>query len=175
MKAKMMFTLLTMLMLSGCASMIAGSHRDINIKSTPPNATVSIQERESKQIVHQGQTPLIIPLSTRGGYFKSKQYDVTISKEGYITKNLNINSFLSGWYAGNLILWPVAVIGGLIIDPLTGAMWSLTPKDVNVGLETPEQFEERKVKEQKQKEKELERAKIERENKPTVFGQPVEK
>jgi len=150
MKVKMMLILLAMVMLSGCASIVAGSHRDINIKSTPPDATVSIQERESKQIVHKGQTPLIVPLSTRGGYFKSKQYDVTISKDGYDTKTVNIDSFLSGWYAGNLILWPVAVLGGLLVDPLTGAMWSLTPKNIDAVLETPEQVNERRILEQKE-------------------------
>jgi len=159
MKAKMMLILLAMVMLSGCASIVAGSHRDISIKSTPPDAAVSIQERESKQIVHKGQTPLIVPLSTRGGYFKSKQYDVTLSKDGYATKAININSFLSGWYAGNIILWPVAVIGGLIIDPLTGAMWSLTPKDINVILETPEQFESHQQKEQQETDLKKEREK----------------
>jgi hypothetical protein len=150
--------LLAIVMLSGCASIVAGSHRDINIKSTPPDAAVSIQERESKQVVHKGQTPFIVPLSTRGGYFKSKQYDVTISKDGYVNKTINIDSFLSGWYAGNLILWPFAVIGGLIIDPLTGAMWSLTPKDINAILETAEQPKERQIMEKKESETEEERA-----------------
>jgi uncharacterized protein YceK len=150
MKVKMMLILLAMVMLSGCASIVAGSHRDISIKSTPPDAAVSIQERESKQIVHKGQTPLIVPLSTKGGYFKSKRYDVTISKDGYDTKTVNINSFLSGWYAGNIILWPVAVIGGLVIDPLTGAMWSLGPKDINVILESPGQYKSPQIEEQQE-------------------------
>jgi len=56
-------------------------------------------------------------------------------------------------------------------------MWSLTPKNIDAVLETPEQFEERKLKQQKErekeKEKELEKVKWEKENKPTVFGQPV--
>jgi hypothetical protein len=155
---KLLMLLLAIVMLSGCASIVAGSHRDINIKSTPPDAAVSIQERESKQVVHKGQTPFIVPLSTRGGYFKSKQYDVTISKDGYVNKTINIDSFLSGWYAGNLILWPFAVIGGLIIDPLTGAMWSLTPKDINAILETAEQPKERQIMEKKESETEEERA-----------------
>jgi uncharacterized protein YceK len=175
MKVKMMLILLAMVTLSGCASIVAGGHRDINIKSTPTDATVSIQDIESKEIVHKGQTPLIVPLSTRGGYFKSRQYDVSISKDGYPTKTIHINSFLSGWYAGNIMLWPMAVIGGLIVDPLTGAMWSLSPKNIDAILENPEQFEERKLKEQKEKEKEFEKQKSEKENKPTVFGEPVEK
>ena len=172
MKAKMMLILLAMVMLSGCASIVAGSHRDINIKSTPPDAAVSIQERESKQIVHKGQTPLIVPLSTKGGYFKSKEYDVTISKEGYVTKTINIDSFLSGWYAGNVILWPVAVIGGLIIDPLTGALWSLTPKNIDAILETPEQFNERQLKEQQETDlkKELEKTETEQPGQGTSTG-----
>jgi len=156
---KRLILLLAMVMLSGCASIVAGGHRDINIKSTPPDAAVSIQDRESRQIVHKGQTPFVVPLSTKGGYFKSKQYDVTISKDGYVTQTINIDSFLSGWYAGNVILWPVAVIGGLIIDPLTGAMWSLTPKNIDAILETPEQFNERKILEQKEREATEEKAK----------------
>ena len=156
---KRLILLLAMVMLSGCASIVAGGHRDINIKSTPTDAAVSIQDRESKQIVHKGQTPFVVPLSTKGGYFKSKQYDVTISKDGYVTQTINIDSFLSGWYAGNVILWPVAVIGGLIIDPLTGAMWSLTPKNIDAILETPEQFNERKILEQKEREATEEKAK----------------
>jgi len=92
---RLLALLLGMVMLSGCATIIAGGHRDISIKSTPTDATVSIQDRESKQIVHRGQTPFVVPLSTRGGYFKSKQYDVTISKDGYGTKTVKIDSFLS--------------------------------------------------------------------------------
>jgi hypothetical protein len=156
MKRKMTLILLAMVMLSGCATIVAGGRREINIKSTPTDAAVSIQDIESKEIVHKGQTPLIVPLSTGGGYFKSRQYDVTISKDGYATKAVKINSFLSGWYAGNIMLWPMAVIGGLIVDPLTGAMWSLSPKNIEAVLETSEQSEERKLKEQKEKEKELE-------------------
>lgn len=148
------------LLASGCASIVAGGRREINIKSAPTDAAVSIQERESKQIVHKGQTPLIVPLPTGGGYFKSKQYDVTISKDAYVAKTINIDSFLSGWYAGNIILWPVAVIGGLIIDPLTGAMWSLTPKDMNVVLETPDQYKERMEKEKMDKTKEEQKGKV---------------
>jgi uncharacterized protein YceK len=159
MKVKMMLILFVMVMLSGCASIVAGGHRDINIKSTPSDATVSIQDRESKQVVHKGQTPLIVPLSTRGGYFKSRQYDATLSKDGYAPKTINIDSFLSGWYAGNVILWPVAVIGGLIIDPLTGAMWSLSPKNIDAILETPEQLDERQGLEQKERESKEEKVK----------------
>ena len=160
MKAKMMLILLAMVMFSGCASIVAGGHRDINIKSSPTDAAVFIQDRESKQIVHKGKTPLIVPLSTRGGYFKSRQYDVTLSKEGYAAKTVNIDSFLSGWYAGNIIIWPMAVIGGLIVDPLTGAMWSLTPKNIDAILETGEQPKERQILEQKEREAEEEEARV---------------
>jgi len=41
-------------------------------------------------------------------------------------------------------------------------------------FETPEQFEERKLKEQKEKDKEVEKIKLKR-DKPTVLGQPVDK
>jgi len=40
---------------------------------------------------------------------------------------------LNGWYIGNLLFG--GLIGLLIVDPLTGAMWTLDPKDINLILE----------------------------------------
>lgn len=40
---------------------------------------------------------------------------------------------VSGWYVANLLFG--GLIGLLIVDPLTGAMYNLSPEDVNAVLE----------------------------------------
>ena len=48
---------------------------------------------------------------------------VEVSKEGFEKKTIQIESKTNGWYIGNLLFG--SLIGFLIIDPLTGAMWTL--------------------------------------------------
>ncbi|MFG0400611.1 hypothetical protein ACF8D8_17535, partial [Pseudomonas sp. zjy_11] len=44
-------------------------------------------------------------------------------KDGYPDKTIELDSSLSGWYWGNILLG--GLIGMLIVDPLTGAMYKL--------------------------------------------------
>jgi hypothetical protein len=45
---------------------------------------------------------------------------------------VNLDSSVSGWYFGNLAFG--GVIGMLIVDPLTGAMFNLTPDKIDQPL-----------------------------------------
>jgi hypothetical protein len=40
------------------------------------------------------------------------------------------DSTVNGWYVGNVILG--GMIDLLVVNPATGAMWTLTPKDLNL-------------------------------------------
>lgn len=54
----------------------------------------------------------------------SKSYKVLVSKEGYKDIEFTIDSRANGIYlAGNLVFG--GLIGWLVVDPLTGAMWTL--------------------------------------------------
>ncbi len=57
---------------------------------------------------------------------------VDISKQGFETKTVEITSPLNGWYVGNIIFG--GLLGILIVDPLTGAMWTLSPKEIDVTI-----------------------------------------
>ena len=45
-----------------------------------------------------------------------------------------ISSGINGWYFGNFILG--GVIGLLIVDPITGAMWTINPERIDVKLDS---------------------------------------
>ena len=57
-----------------------------------------------------------------------------IAKEGCTDQTVTVDANVNGWYiAGNLVFG--GLVGYLVVDPLTGAMWTLDTKDINVTME----------------------------------------
>lgn len=112
--------LLFLLMLTtGCATIISGTRQEIMFNSHPGRAAVLIDE------VEVGKTPFQIKLS------RNRNYQAMIMLEGYTTYEVTLKRKFNAWYIGNIAFGGVI---GLIIDPLTGAIYTLTPKEVNVEL-----------------------------------------
>jgi len=111
-------------MLSGCASIISESSSPVVITSTPDKADFVIIDNAGKSI-HSGVTPQTVTLDTGGGYFKPGRYNIDYKKPGYQAATTPLNAGINGWYFGNILLG--GLIGMLIIDPATGAMWKLPP------------------------------------------------
>ncbi len=118
---------------SGCATIVSGSDERVSVNSTPDEAMVEIRNRNNR-LVERQQTPFTATLDRSAGYFRGETYTVTFRKEGYSSEEVVIRSRPSGWYlAGNLFFG--GLIGWFIVDPLTGAMWVLTPDSVNAILD----------------------------------------
>jgi len=107
----------------------------MGINSTPSEAIVKITDEKGMDIF-AGKTPTTVTLQKAdGSYWGGKSYFVRISKEGYETQNIPIISSANGWYiAGNLVFG--GLIGWFIVDPLTGAMYNLSPEQINASLGT---------------------------------------
>lgn len=120
-------------LLSGCASIVGqGGAEAIKLSSSPDQADVSIAD-ETGRIVYRGNTPTVVNLEKKKAYFSGKDYTITITKPGYKDQTILVKTRANGWYlAGNLLFG--GLIGYLIVDPLTGAMWTFNTKDVNVNL-----------------------------------------
>lgn len=113
--------------LSGCASIINGSSREVHIKSSPDGAEFTIRNKAG-EVVISGTTPQKVLLKSGAGYFRSEAYNVSFRKPGYSSQTTAINTSLSGWYWGNLLLG--GLIGMLAVDPVTGAMYKLPDEAV---------------------------------------------
>ena len=122
--------ILSLLLLSGCSTIVSDSKYSVAINSTPSEANFILKNREGLTI-HSGQTPTSITLDASAGFFKGETYTLILNKQGYVEKTIEINSSIDGWYFGNLLFG--GVIGFLIIDPVTGAMFKL-PKESNTSL-----------------------------------------
>ncbi len=66
---------------------------------------------------------MTVTLETSNGFFTKAKYNVEASKTGYETSKTEIAAGVNGWYFGNILFG--GVIGMLIVDPATGAMWKL--------------------------------------------------
>jgi len=119
--------------LTGCASIVGERQQAVTINSTPAEASVTITDERAKE-VHSGTTPLTVQLAkSDGSYFGGKTYTVNVSKSGFESREVAIEARPNGWYiAGNLAFG--GLIGWLVVDPLTGAMYNLKPDAVDVAL-----------------------------------------
>lgn len=129
--AKHTITAALIVALTGCASIIDGGPKNVSVKSDPSGARVRVYDKKGVEVASQ-ETPAILSLK-RGGAYSTARYRVVIEKPGYQPAEVTVKSTLNGWYFGNLIFG--GLLGLLIIDPLTGAMWTLTPKDTSVVLQ----------------------------------------
>lgn len=111
--------------MAGCASIVDGGKTEtVNISSQPPGATVVITDTRSGSQVFTGTTPTMAVLDRSAGYFKSASYRVEFSLDGHQTYTTTIEGRPGGWYLiGNFFFG--GLIGWILVDPATGAMWTL--------------------------------------------------
>jgi hypothetical protein len=118
----------TILSLAACASIVSDSEGVVTISSNPTAAEITIADQSGVE-VYRGTTPATITLDASAGYFDGQEYTVTFAKEGYDPTTVKVDSRINGWYVGNIVFG--GLIGWLIVDPLTGAMWALDSEHVN--------------------------------------------
>jgi len=117
---------------TGCASIIKGTDQQVSFNSEPSEAKVVITDVRKGKEVLVGSTPFTASLKRGAGYFKKAKYNVTFEKPGYKTETIMLEGTPGGWYIGGNFI--VGGMGWLIVDPATGAMWTLEPDDVKVVL-----------------------------------------
>jgi hypothetical protein len=57
---------------------------------------------------------------------------LVLETAGYNPYETHVVSTIDGWYFGNILLG--GLVGMLIVDPITGDMYTLSPMDVNCNL-----------------------------------------
>nr|WP_315157482.1 PEGA domain-containing protein [uncultured Flavobacterium sp.] len=120
MKKKIIISALSLsLILSSCATIISGSKQKVSFHSNPAQASIFIDE------VEVGKTPFEIKLE------RNKEHHVMIKLDGYQTYETNLTKKFNAWYLGNIVFGGII---GIIIDPITGAIYNLTPNDVKAEM-----------------------------------------
>ena len=129
-----LFVVTIPLLFSSCATIFGKSSYPVSIRTTPTGANLIITDKKSKE-VYKGTTPATVTLKSGAGFFSKAEYQVKLSAPGYGEQIIPVNYKLNGWYFGNLLIG--GLIGMLIVDPATGAMWKLDTPPIEVTLAMP--------------------------------------
>lgn len=109
-------SLVLILLFSSCATIISGSKQTVKFSSNPSSASVFIDE------VEVGKTPFEMKLA------RKSEHSVMIKLDGYQTYQTNLTKSFNAWYFGNILIGGLI---GLVVDPITGAIYNLTPNKIN--------------------------------------------
>ncbi len=107
------------LLMSSCATIVSGSRQNVKFSSNPSTATIFIDE------VEVGKTPFEIKLA------RKSEHSVMIKLEGYQTYQTKLTKKFNGWFVGNILIGGLI---GIIIDPITGAIYNLSPDEINAQM-----------------------------------------
>lgn len=107
------------LLFSSCATIVSGSKQNIKFSSNPSSASIFIDE------VEVGKTPFEIKLA------RKSEHSVMIKLDGYQTYQTNLTKQFNAWYIGNIFIGGLI---GLIVDPITGAIYNLSPNEINAQM-----------------------------------------
>ena len=113
--------LLSLLLISACATVINGNKQKVSIASSPPNATVIVDQ------VPQGNTPLVVNLK------RKQTHLVRIERVGYKPYETLLNRDTSDWVWGNIIVCCGLI--GMGVDAMTGGFYDLEPGEIYMTLE----------------------------------------
>jgi len=119
-----------MILSIGCASIVSKSDYPVTFRSNPSQADIVITDKKGREI-YRGKTPATLTLSASSGFFGASRFDIKASKDGFNDVSSSVTAGVDGWYFGNLLFG--GLLGILIIDPATGAMYKL-PSDHTLNL-----------------------------------------
>jgi hypothetical protein len=104
MKHTLLTTLLVApLLFSGCASIVDGGPKTVQISSNPKGAKVTISNKDGKEI-SVITTPATVSLKRAHGFFSAEDYKLVFDTPGYYPYETHIKSTVNGWYFGNIVL-----------------------------------------------------------------------
>ena len=129
---KPLFFIAIAVFMSNCATLVSKSIYPVRIEANPEGSKVTITNRAGMQ-VFEGAAPASVMLNASAGFFKPEMYNIKIEKAGYATRVINVTATLDDWYIGNICFG--GLIGWLIVDPASGAMYQIEPGLFNVTLQ----------------------------------------
>lgn len=119
MKRKIGVSLCAAYLMSSCVAIVSGSKQVVKFDSTPSAATVIIDG------VERGKTSFETKLK------RAEEHTVVIKLEGFKTYDTKLTIKFNAWYLGNIVFGGLI---GVIVDPLTGAIYTLSPNKVHGDL-----------------------------------------
>ena len=120
----------TVLLASGCASVVDGRSKTVRINSQPVGAKFTIYNQDGETVTNE-ITPASVSLKRGRNMLTGENYRVSFEAPGYNPGETQIKSDVNGWFYGNIFLGGLV---GIVVDGATGAMWTLSPEEISCSL-----------------------------------------
>ncbi|MBZ0198905.1 MAG: PEGA domain-containing protein [Ignavibacteriaceae bacterium] len=117
-----------MTVFSACSTVLNTTTQNIDLKTTPPNANITIDGKKF------GTSPQIINID------RGRDHVVRFELDGYDLYEIQLTKKMSSWFWLNALN---GFIPGMVIDWFTGSMYYLLPNEIVADL-TPAKVEETK-------------------------------
>jgi len=111
---------ISILFLESCATVINTTTQNVEIKTNPPNAKITIDGKKF------GTTPQSVNLE------RGSNHVIKLELDGYDIYETQITRKISIWFWGNAFN---GFLPGMIVDMFTGSMYNLLPESINVELQ----------------------------------------
>jgi len=111
---------ISILFLESCATVINTTTQNVEIKTNPPNAKITIDGKKF------GTTPQSVNLE------RGSNHVIKLELDGYDIYETQITRKISIWFWGNAFN---GFLPGMIVDMFTGSMYNLLPDSINVELQ----------------------------------------
>lgn len=128
-----LFSIITIIYISGCATLISGSDEEISFTSDPPNIKVYMDTR------FIGKTPVKVTVK-RVGFATGRQADFRFEREGYRAQQFKLTTEFNNTAFLNTIS-----ISSYLTDAFSGAITQYSPTDYHIILEKSDQEEDSKT------------------------------
>jgi hypothetical protein len=121
MKLRTIVTAVSLASTTACATIMQGSQQPVAVSSTPAGAAITVDGKA------MGTTPATLLLA------RKESHVVSLLLDGYLPYNMTLEKKTSGWVWGNIVFGGVV---GVVVDASTGAMYRLTPGNVDANMDT---------------------------------------
>jgi len=115
----LLLTVICMVALSACSTLLNTTSQEVELKTTPPNAKITIDGKKF------GTTPQMANID------RGSNHVVKFELDGYETYETQLTRKISFWFWGNVLN---GIIPGMLIDMFTGSMYNLLPENITVEL-----------------------------------------
>ena len=115
------FGVLSLMLFTGCASIISGGNTEVSITSNSPDASVCIRNSVNRSVVYSGKAPLTIELKTSKAVFEPSSFILEVTDKQKNNKQQRvITANFNPWFIGNFILGGILGMG---VDAVSGAVY----------------------------------------------------
>ena len=130
------FLLILIIGLTGCATIVSKSRYSISVKANEPDTIVKVYDEKNVPVTWT-KAPGTITVDAHAGMFSSAKYRFVFEKPGFETDESIVKAKMDPCYWINLICLYSAPVGMLLVDPLSGAMWSFDENVTIMGFLRP--------------------------------------